>query len=160
MQLHVIAYLASHIEKEIIESKGRNPAVKCTDCLRAFGDCELVRDEFLERKAEIEYIMIPCASTVIICTAAENELQKSGYKIAEEYNKSIGNILSSIEMEKVFSETDFEHQDQDHKRVFITAIVKMYVRKKMNYITRTKTREKVGALVRSQLKKAIHFKGQ
>lgn len=159
MQLHVIAYLASIIEKEIIESNGRRPVVKCHDYLRAFGECEFVRDEFLEQRSEAGDITIPCASTVVVCTAAERELQKFNYKI-DNYESSIKNILASIDFKNVFIETDFDHQNNDHKMLFVTTIVKIYVRKKMNYITRTKTREKVGDQVRNQLKKTIHFKGQ
>lgn len=148
VQLHVITYLASHIEKEMIESKERRLAIKC---LRACGENESVCGEFLERKAETEDIMIPCSSTVII--------QKSEYYI-KEYNKTIDNILAAIDFKNGFTETDFDHQDQDHKKIFITTIAIIYLRKKMNFITRMKTRENVGVLLRSQLKKTIHFKGQ
>lgn len=159
LQLNVIAYLASFIEKEIIEGKQQRLAVKCTNCIRAFGENDLVCDEFLERKSHTEDIMIPCESTVIVCTKAEQELQRCEYSI-EDYNRTIGKILAAIDFKNVFSASDFEHQEQDHKRLFISTIVRIYVRKKMNFIARTKTKEKVGVSLKSQLKKLIHFKGQ
>lgn len=159
LQLNVIAYLASFIEKEIIEGKQQRLAVKCTECLRAFAENQFVRDEFLERKCQTEDIMIPCESTVIVCTTAERELQKCEYFI-KDYNRTIEKIMAAIDYDNIFPDTDFEHQEQDHKILFISTIVRIYVRKKMNFISRTKTKEKAGELFRNHLKKIIHFKGQ
>lgn len=159
IKLNVIAYLASFIEKEIIESRGRRLAVTCMDCIRAFGDDDFIEDAFLERKSEEEDILIPCKSTVDICTAAETVLQRQGYNI-KQYDRTIEQILACIDLEKVFASSEFEHHDQDHKKLFVSTIVKIYVRKKMNFLSREKTRDVVGDQTRNQSKKIQHFKGQ
>lgn len=159
IKLKVVAYIASFIEKEIIESKGRTLTIKCVDCLRVFGENALHEDEFLERKSNSEDILTPCASTVKICIAAENELQRIKNDI-DDYKQTIKNVLSAIDINNLFVPSDFDHQDLNHKQLFISTIARIYLRKKMNFISRTKTRNKLGEIVRSQWKKAVHFKGQ
>lgn len=160
IQSSVISYIASFIEREIIESKGRTLTVKCVDCIRAFGENEFYEDEFLERKSDSENILIPCASTAAICTAAENELQKIKYQITD-YKETIKRILATIDFDNVFSLTDFnDHQDKNHKSLFVSTIARIYLRKKMNFICKTKTREEVGVPLGTQHKKISHFKGQ
>lgn len=159
IQLHVVVYLSSFVEREVIEPKGRRLIVKCVNCIRALSENELIHDDFLERKCQTEDLIIPCASTVAICAAAELQLLKEGYDI-KNYKQTLNTILSAIDLNIIFPSTDFEHEDKDHKILFVLTIIKIYLRKKMVFIARKKTRDIVGDMLRGQYKKTIHFKGQ
>lgn len=163
IQLHVIAYMASMIEKEVIEMKFNRLAIKCAECIRAFSDNDICNDDFLNKKSETEDIIFPCKSTVDICYEAELVLQK--YKYQSDYILTVKEILSTLDFALLYPMTNFgdhfdEHGYENHKYLFILTIIKIYVRKKQNFICRFSTQDKVGAYLRCNFKKRIHFAGQ
>lgn len=159
MEEHIASYLASLLEKCIIERRWYSP-INCKKCLLVFAEDETVDDEFVKLKMKSSKLLPPARSTVEICKLTERAMKKFNFQPGQ-YNHIQNDVLANINLGDMFWMSNFEtHQGPQHKIRLIKLIIEMYSKKKQDYISKCNTLAEPDVLVRSQLKKLIHFKGQ
>lgn len=159
MESHMIAYSASIIQNNVIEGKWHFK-IKCEDCLRAFAEDEIMEDELLELKMKTKNLRPLSRSTFDICLATEKLMERYLFD-PEKYNKLPDECLQILRYDELFPLSNFnEHTELNHKKALITLIIKMYIKKRQEFISKCKTLAAHDNLVRCKLKKIIHFKGQ
>lgn len=160
IQYHVVAYMASIVEKSIITSSSPRYHINCSSCLQVFYENDLQENRFLELQTETSDVNFPCKSTVEICLLTENILHDFEYR-CEDYNQLAFKICSNINHDNMFLQSDFDnHSDDNHKSILILRIIQVYIKKKMNMINRFRTQNQVDKILRSQVRKHLHFTGQ
>lgn len=158
---HIACYLASLVEKDIIEGRWYSP-LKCQQCLGVFSEDESVDNEFVALKMKTSKLHSPAKSTVQICKITEMSLQKFNFESGK-YTQILNDILAHLNPKKLFPLSDFDkknHQDDGHKIKLVKLIIDMYIKKEQNYISKCNTLAAHDVFLRSKLKKLIHFKGQ
>lgn len=156
---HITSYLASVLEKCIMERRWHSP-INCKKCLLVFAEDESIDDEFVKLKMKSTKLLPPARSTVEICKFTELSMKKFNYEPGK-YSFILNDVLTQINFENLFWLTDFNtHQEPDHKLCLVKLIIKMYTKKKQDYISKCNTLAQHDVHLRSQLKKLIHFKGQ
>lgn len=158
---HIACYLASLVEKDIIEGRWYSP-LKCQQCLGAFSEDESVENEFVTLKMRTSKLHAPAKTTVQICEITEKSLQKFNFESGK-YSQILNDILAHLNLNELFCLSDFDkknHKEDGHKIKLVQLIIDMYIKKKQNYITKCNTIAAHDVFLRSKLKKLIHFKGQ
>lgn len=158
---HIACYLASLIEKSVIEGRWYSP-LKCEQCLSVFLENEAVENEFVALKMRSAKLHAPSKSTVQICKMTENSLQKFNFEPGK-YTQIVNDIFAHLKFNELFYLSDFgeeTHKEKGHKMKLVKLIIDMYIRKKQYYITKCNTIASHDVFLRSKLKKIIHHKGQ
>lgn len=158
---HIACYLASLIEKSIVEGRWFCP-LKCPQCLSVFLEDESVDNEFVTLKMRTSKLHAPSKSTVQICKMTEKSLQKFNFESGQ-YTQILNDIFAHLNLGQLFCLSDFDiknHKENGHKIKLVQLIIDMYIKKKQNYITKCNTIASHDVFLRSKLKKLIHFKGQ
>lgn len=159
LEKHMIAYTSSVIQNNIIEGKWYF-RLKCEQCLSVFAENEIMDDELLELEMKTKTLRPLSKSTFDICFATEKLMERYNYK-PEKYNHLPDECLRILSYDELFSYSNFDdHSELNHKKLLVNLIIKMYIKKRQEHICRCKTLAAHGSLIRSQLKKLIHFKGQ
>lgn len=128
MECHVTSYLASVLEKCIIERRWYAP-ITCEKCLLVFAEDESMEDEFVKLKMKSSKLLLPAKSTVQICMATECSMKKYNYE-AGKYNNIQSDVLASLDIDNLFWMSDFTfHPQSDHKNRLIKLIIEMYTQK-------------------------------
>lgn len=153
------AYLASVLQKNIIEGRWFNP-LRCQNCLQVFSEGEIVDDDFVKLKMKTSKLKAPAKSTVDICLETEMVMRSFNYE-AGKLQKILESVLLHLNINELFWASDFSsHDEPDHKINLIKLIIEMYVKKKQEYISKCKTLAAHDTVWRSVLRKLIHFRGQ
>lgn len=158
VQSHSLAYMASILEAKIL--KGKQRIVKCSDCIGAFVENELLQDSFIRFKARRTNIMQPCKSTFDICKFVDGYV-KSCEERSSSYQSVVLQILRKISFEALYTSTEFEqHDDKGHKYEFVKKIIEQYMHLKSIHIAKCFTQNAHKNSIRHYLKKIIHSEGQ
>lgn len=159
IEKHVAAYLSAVLENCIIEGRWYSP-IKCKDCLNVFSEDETVDDDFVKLKMKTSTIRSPAKSTVQICEMTEIAMRRFNYE-AGKFTQILDYVLLNLDMNNLYWASDFDsHSDGCHKSRLVKLIIEMYVKKKLDYISRCNTLAAHNVLWRSLLKKLVHFRGQ
>lgn len=158
IEWHIAAYLASVLQKSIVEGRWHSP-LRCQDCLAAFSQDEIIDDEFVNLKMKTSKLRAPARSTVQICMETEMSMRYFNYE-AGKLNEIFADVLSKLNFDVLFWASDFSHAEEDHKTSLIKLIMEMYIKKKHEYLSKCNTLAAHDALWRNLLKKLVHFKGQ
>lgn len=159
LEEHIASYLASVLEKCIIERRWYSP-INCKKCLLVFAEDETIDDQFVNLKMKSSKLLPPARSTVKICKAIEHSMKIFNYEPGK-FNDIQNDVLSRIDFNDLFWMSDFEsYNGSEHKTILIRLIIEMYIKKKQDYISKCNTLAEHDVLLRNQLKKLIHFKGQ
>lgn len=159
LENNIACYLASLVEKSIIEGRWYSP-VKCQQCLDVFSEDESIDNEFVALKMRSSKLRAPAKTTVQICKVTEKSLQKFNFESGK-YSQILSDIFANLKLDELFCLSDFENHGKDgHKIDLVKLIIDMYIKKKQNYITKCNTLAVHDVFLRSKLKKLIHFKGQ
>lgn len=136
---HVIAYFASVLQNRIIDGRWYSP-LKCEKCLNVFLEDELIDDPFVNLKIKTKNTHPPAISTTKICFQTDKIIQKYGYE-AGAYNYVLEEVNRVLDHDSLFPNSEFEqHAESDHKMALITLIIiRMYLEKKQEYISKCKT---------------------
>lgn len=158
MESHVIAYVASIIQKNIIEGRWCW-RLKCENCLNVFLQDDFVNDSFLNLKASTNHLPAPAKSTVRICEIAKMCMLKYEYKTGT-FDRVLDESLQILESEDLFPNSDFEnHSEAGHKEILITLIIRMFFKKKQNYISSCNSQAAHNSFVRNYFLKYLHSQG-
>lgn len=159
IEYHAIAFLASVLQQNIVEGRWYSP-LKCDKCLLAFQEDELIDDPFVNLKTRTKKLNAPAKSTMEICMLTRTLMEKHEIKPGS-FNIVLSEALQVLECKNIFSNSDFDnHSETGHKRALITMIIRMYFKKKQDYISKFKTQAAHHTYVRSYLRKYTHREGQ
>lgn len=153
----MISFMASAVQNDIIEGKWYW-RLKCSNCLSAFAENEMINDELVNSKMKTTKLKPASKSTFEICLATEKMMQKCEYE-PKNYQNISEEIFLAIDIGKLFYCSDFEH-GENHKSTLIDLIIKMYVKKRQTYISHCNTLAAHKVFLRTKLKKFVHFNGQ
>lgn len=156
---HVVTFTAGVIESCILEGRWYK-RIKCEDCLRSFREDDVTDDVFVNTKMKTNNLRAPAKSTVRICMATEQSMERFEYK-AGHLKDILVEVVSKLNPDTLFTASDFEsHVNTNHKMELIKMIVEMYVKQKFDYITKCDSLNNHGKLYRHRLRKFVHFSGQ
>lgn len=161
LHAHSIAFIASSIEEKIRTAKGSRRIVKCPSCIRTFTENEVIQDRFIEFKRRTENKQQPCKSTVQICKLTESFLK--GTNDQDKYESTVLKIMRSLPLDMLYPLSNFdsdEHSELNHKYNFIKCVVQVYLDFKSIDIAKGINSDAHFELIRSDLRKRIHFEGQ
>lgn len=163
---HLNAYVATEVERKIIEKIRMANKTKCLQCIRVFQHDEKSNDQYLARNNSNQ----PCKSTVDIIKAANKILF---YLPDEQYDvdSMLLTILNHLEEDELYLGTEFEEhalmnyiedecKQMSHKENFIRSIVRTFLYVKANKIGKKISDEERGEYKRHDNKKEVHFAGQ
>lgn len=145
-----IAHTAGWIENKI-ETSG---CFLCTECVNVFHDNDQVNDGIKTAKSQS-----PCRTTYKICGIAHRHVKVFETNKKFNYNKLLSNVMMEIDFKTAYSKTNFEGHES-HKYYFIKTIVEEYIRAQANYIAKRVTLVEQKKMLRSKLKKLVHFHNQ
>lgn len=160
---YTFAYSAAILEKCIIEGRWYSP-LKCEKCLRVFSEDEIVDDEFVTKKMKTSKLNAPARSTVQICKQTEISMKKFNY-VPGKFMEIQEDILENLNIYQLYWLSEFDSHPEsdakiDHKLRLIKLIIKMYIKKKQDYLSKCNTLARHDDFIRHKLKKLVHFKGQ
>lgn len=156
---HIASYIASVLEKCIIEGRWYSP-LRCNECLRVFSEDEPVDDEFVKLKMKTSKLRAPARSTVEICKQTELSMREFDYG-AGQFNEIQIDVLNALNFNSLFWISDFDsHAEPNHKMRLVQLIIEMYIRKKQEYISKCNTLAAHDVLWRTFLNKLVHYRGQ
>lgn len=167
MDEHICAYVASEIEKSIVNTIKRCTVRDCQDCLTVFGENIKVVNAFINRKNATARFHIPCQSTVNIVKAT-NEILNI---LADEqilshpttYNNALRTIINHIDMDDLYDRSLFSlHNTANHvhKEEFIFKVISEYLKMKSHKIGTKISEEERGRYIRHNNRKRVHEQGQ
>lgn len=156
---HLFAYVASCVETRIKRDIKAAKKTKCMECAGIF-DNENVKifDDFLAKKNANEYPQ-PCESTYQIVVFT-NAIMKSIPSNGNKFKGIKATICQNLDVNQLYCQSTFVHQNQDHKYDFVKEVVETYMVLKSEKIIRLIAEEDRGESKRNRLKKAIHLAGQ
>lgn len=129
----------------------------CEPCLKVFDENMKCNDVY-EKESFNEK---PCESTVEICKIADSflniELFLKGMKFKTIFYAICQEIQSKID--SLYEASNFEC-DANHKLYMIRCIVDGYINKKCTYLAQKASLDIHEELLRSKLRKLLHFRGQ
>lgn len=146
-----LAYIA-----RIIEEKIENTNFYCNDCKFV-----LYENEKIDCYSVGSNRCNPCLSTFQICKIVDRflNLYQPGCKLNYNFNAIYYQIFQEIDFSKMYSNTCFEH-DSSHKYFFIKCIVDSYIQFKTSHIANRNTLDDYPLILRTQLTRLIHYRGQ
>lgn len=149
----MIIYLASKIEKKIVECK----SFHCNSCRLVFSQND--KDSSMDSKFAC---WSSCVSTVYICKMAEKffklydgDQSKPTYDFKVLYCL----IFRSLNLDLVYPNSEF-HCDKSHKYQFIKCVIGQYVSMRAAQIAKQITLERQDKLIRQQYNQLTNAKGQ
>lgn len=157
---HLNAYVALCVENRIIQDTKLSKKGSCPMCTEnLINSEEKINDEFLAMKDGGN--LQPCRSTHRIVISSEAVLKiASSNEQRINFDQAKKTILNIFIMDELYSTSNFEHNQQDHKEDFVQRIVKTYLTLKSQNIGKRIADEERGAFIRSRLKARTHNAGQ
>lgn len=167
---HSCVYIASLIEKKLIQTMTRCHRKECSQCIAVFDENEKADDDFIKLRSETTQIRKPCISTVHILKAT-NKIIELLFNCPTEcndymYESVIKTTMQHLDEEKLYTQSDFTvHPGKSsdilsHKQVFMYKIVDEYMKMKSRKIGARISEEKRGKYIRHNNKKRTHEAGQ
>lgn len=158
-QDHMIAYTTSILQDDIIKGKWYS-RLKCDQCFLAFSEDEILENDLMSLKMKSKNLRPVSKSAFDLCKTTEKLMERYNYD--HKYYKNLSSeVLKVLHLHEIFSYSDFDmHAEDDHKKLLIELIIKMYVNKRQLYISKCNTLAAHDVFLRNQLKKVVHFKGQ
>lgn len=157
---HLNAYVALCVEKRTIQDAKLCKKGSCPICGEILLDPEeKMNDDFLAMKSGNN--LQPCKSThriVILSEAILKIISSSEQGI--NFDQANKTILKNLKIDELYSTSNFEHDQKDHKEDFLKRIVKAYLTLKSQNIGKRIADEERGAFIRSRLKARTHNAGQ
>lgn len=146
---HMIAYVSSTIEANIIRKLKAQSVSGCQDCLSVFNENSKIHDSFIEKKKASGHTMFqPCSTTreiALACNSVFKILQANKHVDFKILSKTIWNCL---DIEASYDSSQFDsHSYNDtcdnltHKEHFVFKIIEEYLRIKSRNIGRRITDE-------------------
>lgn len=152
----MITYLASKIEKKIMECKNFH----CNDCRYVFDENEKI-DSIDAKFAS----WIPCRSTVEICKTAEQFFklydghESKPAKPRYDFKVLYCLIFRTMNFDLIYPNSKFQC-DYSHKYQFIKCVVGQYMTLRANQISKQITLQRQESLIRQQYTHLVNFRGQ
>lgn len=147
-----VGHIAAVIENKIKNSNTFN----CNPCRKIFD--ENLR-KFTRGFLSSGFKTHPCLSTYQICNSTNRFLKVQLLKSKIDFNLIYYEILSSLDINTLYDETDFESH-KEHKIFLIRYICDEYIRIKGTFLARSETYKSYDKLLRNKLHKLYHFYGQ
>lgn len=147
-----IAYAAS-----VIESRLDSRFMYCECCTDIFSKNKKIGDSAIAIVSKKN----PCVSTYYICKIADRYFSeyKPNEKKQFDYRVLYYKIFQDIEYDKIYTESSFKDHEE-HRFHLVKFIVKYYLQMKTKQISKEITYNEYQKIIRSKLKKWIHFSGQ
>lgn len=149
-----VAYAA-----KIIENKFESRYCQCECCLNIFE----VNEKLSNSKVALVSPKLPCASTYYICKIANKYF--STYRPRQtkqnqiDYRVPYFEIFEDIDFDKIYTKTDFTNHEV-HRFHIVKYIVKSFLSMKTRQISKEITYNEYEKIIRTKLKKWIHYSGQ
>lgn len=157
---HLKAYVALCVEEKIIQFMKLSKNSSCSGCVNILLDGnEKINDEFLEKTNKEN--SQPCKSTleiIIFSEAIMKNIPSNGQGIS--FDVARETIYKNLKIEELYAQSNFEHNQMNHKVEFVRRIIKTYLTMKSQHIGKRIADEERGAFIRSRLKNQTHFAGQ
>lgn len=161
---HMCAYIASCIEKKFIQNTNLHKN-KCNECANVLlSTSDKINDDLLAMKdGEIKQ---PSASTlkIVIFSNAVMKLISLENPQGNHFDAVCRVINENIDMEDLFINIDFNHNDEEHssshKHDFITLLIRTYLTIKSERIGKKITDKERGELIRHRRKRDVILAGQ
>lgn len=146
-----LAYISRIIEEKIECSN-----FYCDDCKYAISQNEKI-DCYSVGSTRSN----PCRSTFQICKIVDRflSLYQPGSKSNFNFNVIYHQIFQEIDFSQMYSNTCFKH-DYSHKYYFVKCVVDSYIQFKTSHIANRTTLDGYPLIIRSQLTRMIHYRGQ
>lgn len=158
---HMCAFAASNTEQRVTRDLNRSSKSNCSKCALIFSQNDKISDALLAKK-NIRFAQIdqPCQSTLtlVIFSNALMKVVPSG--INKDYNSLGGAIYDNLNIDDLYTASDFEHNGEDHKEEFVRKVIFMFLTLKSESISKRLTDEQQGDLMRNRLKAYTHLSGQ
>lgn len=153
---HLNAYVALCVENRMIQDAQLSKKGSCPICAgNLLNSEENINDEFLAMKSGVT--LQPCKSTQLIVIFSEAILKMISSNEEEiNFDQANKTILNHLKINELYSTSNFEHNQQDHKEDFVKRIVKTYLTLKSQNIGKRIADEERGAFIRSRLKARTH----
>lgn len=149
-----VAYAA-----KIIENKFESRYCQCECCSNIFE----VNDKLNDFKVALVTTKLPCASTYHICKIANKYF--STYRPHQtkenriDYRVPYYQIFEDIDFEKIYTKTNFTDHEV-HRFHIVKYIIKSFLSMKTRQISKEITYNEYQTIIRTKLRKWIHFRGQ
>lgn len=144
---HLVSYIASAVENEIISKIRYFTKTQCPGCLPVFS----------------ENIKV---NTTHIIKAADVIMEKLAISGGSGYSQTMKTVFVNLNIDELFSKTDFEGHNHEtsgaytHKEQFLLEIIDTYMNMKSHNIGDRITEERRGEYIRHTSRKNVHFAGQ
>lgn len=149
---HMVAYISTCIEANIIRKIKSQSVSACQDCLSVFSENTKIYDNFIEKKKRSGHQLVqPCCSTrdiIKVCNSVLKILQPTKYVDYKVISKTTWSILHIDELYQLSEFNDHQHEHEHvssrqfgHKELFIFNIIQEYFRIKSVNIGRRITDE-------------------
>lgn len=163
---HMCAYLALCIEEKFLQNtkQYKYKCTKCADILSAADD--KITDELLAMKGEES--KQPSASTLklIIFANAVMKMYSAEQTQGNCLNSECKTICENLDIDDLYCNFDFGHDEQeqsithDHKKEFISQLIKVYLVMKSKKIGKKISEEERGEIIRYRKKRDYLLAGQ
>lgn len=157
-EIHTCAYVASCIENEIRKRSKTSTKISCAECVDILSQDMKINDQLLAKKNDVT--VQPCESTVDIVVFSNAAINLITSDLKRNFDGVQKTIISYLDMNKVYTGSDFIHSNDDHKEKFVAEVVRTYLKLKSQNIGNRVTDEERGAFIRNRLKSRIHELGQ
>lgn len=171
---HTHAFLASTIEKKIIEKIGARTVSGCKNCLKIFEENTKISDSFITKKSRSIQIIQPCSSTVDILLATSTIIKNLQSQIPSiDFNILIQYVVPFLDIDRLYNFSDFNAHNSNetssndilklstHKEEFISSVIREFMHIKSKKICdRITTEEHKGRNIRKRNTKCTIFAGQ
>lgn len=148
----MVAYIASQIEKKIINCK----QFYCNDCRLVFDQNEKTRS------IDAKFLgWVPCATTIEICSHAEKFFKLYNVQQSQpqfDFKVLYCLIFRSMDFTKLFPKSAFQC-DVSHKYQFVKCIVGQYIATRAYHVSKQFTLDQQDKMIRQQCNRLVNFKG-
>lgn len=127
----------------------------CEFCAKVFDENDKMLDAFIGSK----FKTAPCKSTILVCKEADRFVKIQILRGDINLNSIYYAILQDIDIDSLFTKTDFSHQPE-HKLCIIRGIIDTFIQIKATHIAKMATYGLHKEKLRNRLLKLIHNHGQ
>lgn len=163
---HLNAYIASTLEKKIIEKITISNKQECAQCIHVLEENVKFEDDLIAANSYRK----PCESTVNIiksCNEVFSLLEHQNISVdSGTHDKILRTIMYCLEIDELYSQSNFDCHVEDpresfqHKNAFIRKVVHGYMIMKAKNIGNRISEAEQGAYIRHNNKKRVQEAGQ
>lgn len=152
------AYLASLVEKRILNGYKQKKTQACLQCMMVFAENESINDDLIEFLSKDKVVSKPCKSTLQILRVVNKFLQKHRSNETS-ITESIAYLINEMDLVLLFPASDFG-ENHNHKSEFVKDIINEYLNIKSTSAAKLMTRMSQKKLLRHTNLKMVHREGQ